>query len=326
MERIETIVQSEPQGAPESGKAPKPKRAYYKIFGRSYSFGDTKVGLAFLAPALVLGIIFVVTPMLISLSYAFTETDIFNLGELKWVGFSNFAKAFAHDPLFWTAFKNSIVFTVCVVPLQLVLAFGLALILNTNLKGNTFFRWAFFVPVMLSLAVTSMLWMNLLASDGIINNMLQALGIAKQGFLDDPRQALFVIVFISAWQGAGYQMLIFLSGLKNVPKEIYEAAELDGANKWQILFRITIPAIKPTFSFVFITMLIGAFRLITQPMIMTSGGPENSTLTMSYYIYNQGVVYTDGVGYSSAIALIYTVFMAAIALTSRKFLEKDNTL
>ncbi len=324
MENIEVIKQNEPQAEPKGGK--KPKRTHYKLFGQSYSFTDTKVGLAFLAPALILGIIFVVAPMLISLSYAFTETDIYNLSEVKWVGFDNFAKAFAKDPLFWTAFKNSVVFTVCVVPIQLLLAFGLALILNTDLKGNTFFRWAFFVPVMLSLAVTSMLWMNLLSSDGIINNFLQAMGFKKQGFLDDPKQALFVIVFISAWQGAGYQMLIFLSGLKNVPKEIYEAASLDGANKVQTLFHITIPAIKPTFSFVFITMLIGAFRLITQPMIMTSGGPNNATLTMSYYIYNNGVVYDNSVGYSSAIALIYTVFMAAIALTSRKFLEKDNTI
>lgn len=326
VEDVEIADQSVQDILPSPKKPPKRKRAYYKLFGKSYSFADTKVGLAFLAPALVLGIIFVVTPIVISLSYAFTEADIYNLGELKWVGFDNFVKAFADDPLFWTALKNSVVFTVCVVPLQLLLAFGLALILNTNLKGNTFFRWAFFVPVMLSLAVTSMLWMNLLASDGIINNLIVSLGGSPQGFLSDPDQALFVIVFISAWQGAGYQMLIFLSGLKNVPKEIYEAAELDGANKVQTLFHITIPAIKPTFSFVFITMLIGAFRLITQPMIMTSGGPDNATLTLSYYIYNQGVVYEGGVGYSSAMALIYTVFMSAIALTSRKFLEKDNTI
>lgn len=326
MENLEVSKVNEPSGNPQPEKSKKPKRTHYKLFGRSYSIADTKVGFAFLAPALILGIIFVVAPMAISLSYAFTEADIYNLGELKWVGFDNFVKAFAKDPLFWTAFKNSVVFTVCVVPIQLVLAFGLALILNTNFKGNTFFRWAFFVPVMLSLAVTSMLWMNLLSADGIVNNLIQSIGIKKQGFLSDPKQALFVIVFISAWQGAGYQMLIFLSGLKNVPKEIYEAAALDGANKWQILFRITIPAIKPTFSFVFITMLIGAFRLITQPMIMTAGGPDNATLTMSYYIYNNGVVYDKSVGYSSAIALIYTVFMAVVALTSRKFLEKDNTI
>ncbi len=326
MEKVETFDRNESPRPPQGGGTRKAKRAHYKLFGQSYSVNDTKVGLAFLTPALILGIIFVVAPMLISLSYAFMEADISNLGAAKWVWFANFEKAFFKDPLFWTAFKNSVVFTVCVVPIQLVLAFGLALILNTNLKGNTFFRWAFFVPVMLSLAVTSMLWMNLLSSDGIINNLFQAIGIPKQGFLSDPKQALFVIVFISAWQGAGYQMLIFLSGLKNVPKEIYEAASLDGANKAQTLFHITIPAIKPTFSFVFVTMLIGAFRLITQPMIMTSGGPDNATLTMSYYIYNNGVEYYNSVGYSSAIALIYTVFMAAIALTSRKFLEKDNTV
>ena len=128
------------------------------------------------------------------------------------------------------------------------------------------------------------------------------------------------IIFISIWQGAGYQMLIFLSGLKNIQPEIYEAASLDGANATQRFFYITIPNILPTFSFVLITMLIGAFRLITQPMIMTQGGPEDGTMTMSYYIYQQGITFRD-VGYSSAIAMIYTIFMSVIALTLRKVMD-----
>lgn len=303
----------------------KPKKKYFKLLGTTYKKSDTLVGVMFCLPAIVLGSIFVLAPIAISLGYAFTDANLLELNNVHFVWFDQFALAF-RDARFLTALKNSGIFVVCVVPLQLVLSLGLALILNTKLRGNTFFRWAFFVPVMLSLAVTSMLWMNMLDPEtGIINQFLHYIGIGKQNFLKDPKQALYVIVFMSAWQGAGYQMLIFLSGLKNVPKEIYEAAGIDGANKTTTFFKITLPSIKPTFAFVFVTMLIGAFRMITQSMIMTGGGPLDSTLTMSYYIYKQGIDFRN-VGYSSAIALMYTVIMSVIALTSRKLLEKDNTI
>ena len=302
----------------------KQKKTFYRLFGKSYRVEDTKTGIVFLFPAIVLGLIFVIAPMVISLGYAFTDANLLKLNQVRFTGFEQFRLAFS-DNVLLTAFKNSLEFVVKVVPLQMTAALGLALILNTKIRGNTFFRWAFFVPVMLSLSVTSMLWLNLLnEQDGLINTFFQLVGIGKQKFLSDPDRAMNVIVFISAWQGAGYQMLIFLSALKNVPPEIYEAARIDGANPSRIFFSITLPSIKPTFSFVLVTMLIGAFRLITQPMIMTKGGPINATMTMSYYIYTQGISYRD-VGYSSAIAMLYTVFMATVALSIRKILGADNT-
>lgn len=308
-----------------SVKVQRPKKKYYRLFGKVYKKSDTLVGVLFCLPAIILGTVFVLAPIAISLGYAFTDANLLELNNVHFVGFDQFQLAFS-DARFLTALKNSGIFVVCVVPLQLVLALGLALILNTKIRGNTFFRWAFFVPVMLSLAVTSMLWMNMLdPENGIINEFLETIGIGRQNFLKDPDQALFVIVFMSAWQGAGYQMLIFLSGLKNVPKEVYEASSIDGANKTTTFFKITLPSIKPTFAFVFVTMLIGAFRMITQSMIMTGGGPLDATLTMSYYIYKQGIEFRN-VGYSSAIALIYTIIMSVIALTCRRILEKDNTI
>ncbi len=298
-------------------KVKKPKSIYYKFLGKTYIKSDSIVGIAFILPAVVLGAIFVIAPMVISLSYAFTDANLLRLDEVAWAGFGQFKRAFT-DPYLWNAFKNTLEFVVKVVPLQLLAALGLALILNTKIKGNTFFRWAFFCPVMLSLAVTSFLWMNLLnPQEGLINAFLGAFGVSPQPFLESPKQAMNVIVFVSAWQGAGYQMLIFLSGLKNIPPELYEAAGVDGAGSATKFFRITLPSILPTFSFVLVTMLIGAFRLMTQPMIMTDGGPVDSTMTMSFYIYRQGIKYRD-VAYSSAIALIYTVFMSVIALTLRK--------
>ena len=301
------------------GKPPKYKSRYYTLFVKTYKKDNTVVGICFVLPALVLGCIFVIAPIVVSLSYSFTDAYLLRLDEVQFIGFKQFQKVFT-DSFLWNAFGNTLVFVVITVPVQLCVAFGLALILNSKIKANTFFRWAFFVPVMLSLAVTSFLWMNLFEKDGLINALLSKVGIGEQPFLDDPGQAMGIIIFISVWQGAGYQMLIFLSGLKNIQPEIYEAASLDGATATQRLFYITLPNIMPTFSFVLITMLIGAFRLITQPMIMTQGGPEDGTMTMSYYIYQQGITFRD-VGYSSAIAMVYTVFMAVIALTLRKVTE-----
>ncbi|MBP5307552.1 MAG: sugar ABC transporter permease [Clostridia bacterium] len=315
----------ESNGKAVSPKKKKVRRAHFKLFGKSYGVNDTVVGVSFFLPALILGSIFVIAPMLISLGYAFTDAKLLSLNNVHWAGFRQFALLFK-DKIMWKAFGNSMEFVVKVVPLQLCASLGLALILNTKIRGNTFFRWAFFVPVMLSLAVTSMLWMNLFnEQDGLINSIFEFFGLQRQKFLKDPDQALDIIVFISAWQGAGYQMLIFLSALKNIPRDIYEAADLDGANKLQVFWHITLPSIKETFSFVLVTMLIGAFRLITQPMIMTQGGPINSTITMSYYIYKQGVDFRD-VGYSSAIAFFYTIVMATVALTIRRLFGKDNTL
>ncbi len=297
----------------------KKRKGYYRFLGKGYSKEETAVGVMFMLPVVILGLIFIIAPMVISLSYAFTDANLLKLDRVNIIWFDNFKKMGGDGDL-WKAFGNSLEFVVKVVPIQLAVSLGLALILNSKLRFNTFFRWAFFSPVMLSLAVTAFLWMNLLnTEDGLINALLIQLGIGAQPFLNSTGQALNTIVFISVWQGAGYQMLIFLSALKNVPREIYEAAEIDGANKFQRFLKITLPGIKPTFVFVLVTMLIGAFRLIIQPMIMTSGGPIGSTMTMSYYIYKNGITYRD-VGYSSAIALFYTVVIATVALTLRKVL------
>jgi len=301
------------------------QRANIRFFGKSYNKSEIFAGLLFTLPVLILGVIFIILPIIVSLGYAFTDANLLKLDQVQIVGFSQFSRIFS-DPLLLIAFKNTLRFVVTVVPLQLTLSLVLALILNSRIKLNTFFRWAFFIPVMLSLAITSMLWMNLLNEEsGLINSILMSLGFDEQTFLSNPDRALNIIIIISAWQGAGYQMLIFLSGLKNIPSSLYEAAEIDGANSFNRFKHVTLPMIKPTFSFVIITMLIGAFRLFTQPLIMTKGGPLDSTMTMSYYIYQQGIMFRD-VGYSSAVALIYTIFLAAITLTIRKVLDKDNTV
>lgn len=313
--------------APKSPK--KPKKAYFKLFGTSYKKSDALVGIGFVLPACILGILFIFVPIAISLLYAFTDMDFTDVGirAPHFIGFENFRIMFTQDRVIWKALGNTFLFVVIAVPVQLAVALGLALILNLKkLRCNTFFRWAFFMPVMLSLAVTSFLWINLVSRSGLVTVMLEKIGFDMDRLLlENPKTAMGVIIFVSVWQGAGYQMLIFLSGLKNIPSELYEAASLDGASPSRMFFSITLPAIKPTFSFVAVTTLIGAFKLITQPMIMTQGGPDDSTYTMSYFIYDRARNGGKGLGYSSAVALFYTIVMATIALVLRKVTSGDNT-
>lgn len=296
----------------------------FRLFNNVYNKDEARAGWLFSLPAVVLATLFIILPIFISLFYAFTDAGYdyvhFNFS------LSNFPRMFK-DKTVWIALKNTFQFVIEVLPLQFGAALGLALILNKVRKCNTFLRWAFFAPVMLSLAVTSFLWLNLLnEQEGLINALLTALGLGTHKFLGSQREAMHTIVFISAWQGAGYQMLIILAALKNIPKDLYEAASIDRASKWKQFWHITLPSIKPTLVFIFITMLIGAFRICTQIMIMTpNGGVEFSTMTMSYYIYLNGIKYND-LSYSSALALMFTIIMAAISLTLRKVLNDDSNV
>ncbi|HEW6925481.1 TPA: sugar ABC transporter permease [Streptococcus pneumoniae] len=281
---------------------------------------DNILGYSFLAPALILLGIFLVIPVGMVIYYAFTDYYLLTPDERKFVGLENFIRL-TKDPIFLKSFLNTLKFVVWIIPVQLGAALGMALIVNKKRKGNMFFKVAFFAPVVMSLVVISILWLYLLnPNSGLLNAILNKVGIASQPFLTSPKQAMYAIVFVSAWQGAGYQMLLFLGGMQNIPQDVYEAAELDGFSKWAQFRYITMPLLKPT---VLLTTLISAFKLIVQPMVMTQGGPLNSTITMVYYIYQQG--FTDRlVGYSSSIALVFTTLIGMISLVQRRVLKEDD--
>lgn len=301
----------------------KKRKGYFHVGQHEYNLKESLTGFAFMAPATILAFVFVIIPIFVSIFFAFTNANMGRLNDISFIGIKNFIDVFS-DSYIWPALKNTLYFVGIVVPLQFCIALGLALLVNHLRLMNSFLRWAFFAPVMLSLAVTSFLWLNLLnPQEGLMNAVLGLFGLGPSLFLEDTKLAMPIIILISAWQGAGYQMLIMLSGLKNIPKDLYEAASIDRANKINQFFHITLPSLKPTIVFVLITMIIGAFRIMVQPMIMTNGGPLNATLTMSLYIYRTGVTYKT-VGYSSAIALLYTVIIASISLTLRKVLGGDN--
>lgn len=284
---------------------------------------DNLIGYGFLSPALILLGIFLIIPVFMVVYYSFTDYYLLTPDQRQFVGLANFIRLFK-DPIFIKSIFNTLKFVIWIIPVQLGASLGLALIVNKARKGNIFFKVAFFAPVVMSLVVISILWLYLLnPNDGLINTILMKVGLDPQPFLTSPKQAMYTIVFVSAWQGAGYQMLLLLGGMQNIPQDVYEAAEIDGFNKFQQFLYITMPLLKPTALFVLLTTLISAFKLIVQPMVMTQGGPMNSTMTMVYYIYQSG--FTDRmVGYSSSIALIFTTMIGMISIAQRKILKEDD--
>lgn len=278
-----------------------------------------------LLPALILTFFFILLPILYSLGYSFTDYYLLKPNEINFNGFENFViifKEIANKGMLYDAIKNTAIFVVLVVPLQIFVALGLALLCNQKRFGVSIFKICFFAPMMVSLTVTSYLWLQILSPSktGLMNSFLALFGVESQEFLQDPNTAILWIVLLSAWQGAGYQMIIFLSALGNIRSDLYEAASLDGANAWHKFTRVTIPGIRPTFIYVLITVFIGACRIMVQPMLMI--GYQKNGVTISYYMYQEGY-YNRWVGASSAVALLMTIFIGSITLLQRKlFSEK----
>lgn len=285
------------------------------------------VAYTMLMPSVVLAFIFVLLPIVYSLGYAFTDYYLLTPNDINFNGLENFKtifKSFANKGDMYNAVINTAKFVVGVVPLQICMALGLALFVHRKKKFVGIFKVCYFAPVVISLTITAYLWLQILSPSetGLLNAILKKFGKEPQDFMRNTKGAIWWIVFISAWQGCGYQMLIFLSGLTNVRKELYEAASLDGANSFQQFLHITCPGLRSTFLFVLITVFVGACRVMVQPMLMT--GYQSHTITLSYYMYIQGYSYRF-VGESSAVALLMTIVIGTITLIQRRVLrEKEN--
>ena len=279
------------------------------------------MGTAFFGPALVLLTLFLFIPIILTLVFSFTYFFTLDPQATKFVGLENYTRLFK-DELFGKAFLNTIKFAIIVVPLQMGGALLLAMGINKVTHCKKYFKVAFFIPVVMSLAVVSTLWMQLYNPDGLINTILNNLGIASQPFIHSKEQALQSISIMSIWQGMGYQMIIFLGALQAISPSLYEAAEIDSASSWKTFVNVTLPELKPITVYVLLTITIGAFKLVVQPMVMTGGGPAFSTYSMVYYIYETGTVNWD-MGYASAMSIIFAILVIALAgiqnwLTNRK--------
>jgi len=281
--------------------------------------------LMFILPGLALLVLFIIVPFFTSFGLSFTNQRILSRTATRFVGLSNYERLF-RDDLFFKGLTNNMIFAVIVVPIQMILALGMAMIVNKNLKGVKIFRTAYFMPTVTTMVVVSVVWSFMYNPQGLINNFMQAITFGRWetvDFLKNSSWAFPSIMLMSIWQGAGFQMLIFLAGLQEIPKMLYEASMIDGANKWKQFMHITLPQLKNTTTFVLISTTILALRLFDQIKIMTNGGPSNSTYTVILHLYNSGFT-KQKVGYASAVTVIFFLIVLVISILQRVALREER--
>ncbi len=268
------------------------------------------IGKLFVAPPVLLFLVFTLLPMIMAIGLSFTDYDIINAP--KFSGLRNFTKLL-HDEFFWIALKNTCYYTVLYVPLGLLLSLGTALFLNSERRMVGLFRTLFYLPVLSSSVATATLWFWILNPQlGLLNGILGMLGIAGPAWLYDSKLAMISIVMMSLWAGFGGNMMIFLSGLKGIPISYYEAAKVEGAGRLQRFRYITVPSLTKTTFLVSTMLIIGTFQVFDQAFVLTKGGPGNATITLVYYIYNNGFNNLN-MGYASSISLV--LFLIIITMT-----------
>ncbi|MBY8870273.1 sugar ABC transporter permease [Micromonospora sp. PLK6-60] len=276
-------------------------------------------GWLFSAPFTVLFVVFMALPVVVSLVMSFTDlrsTDLRNPLAVNFVGLDNYTRLFA-DRLFLRAAVNTLGFVVVGVPLTMVLALAAASALNSGLvRFRTLFRVGFYLPVVSSIVAIAVVWRFLLDPEiGLVNNLLRLVGIDGPSWLYDTNLALPSLTVMAAWRNFGFLMVIFLAGLQAVPADLYEAATLDGATRWQQFRNVTLPMLRPTLLFGGVVTGIGFLQLFEEPFVMTQGGPLSSTLSVSFHIYNQ-----FGFGnYGYAASASYVLFLAIVALSAVQF-------
>lgn len=271
------------------------------------------------SPYILHFLVFVAFPILFSLVLTFNKWNI--ISPMEYIGLANYSRIL-QDSLFWKAVGNTLIFLSIHIPLQIIVALALAEILNQKIKLRPFFRGAFFLPVIVSGVVVSILWQQLLGFDtGIFNRILTSIGLGRIGWLIDPNWAMPSIAIMATWKNVGLYIILFLVGLQTVPKAYYEAADLEGATKWQKFWHITLPMINPTIFMVVILSTIGGFSLFIEPYVMTGGGPLNSTLSAVLYIYKQAFFYYH-MGYSATLGIFFAMIILFVIVIQKKFIEK----
>jgi multiple sugar transport system permease protein len=287
-----------------------------------YGAAQARAGWMFLIPALIHLVIFTMIPVVIALVLSFTAYRAIEAP--RFVGFDNYINAF-EEQLFWTALGNTIVYAAMSVPARMVIALGIAVLLNQAIPFRAFFRAAVYLPQVTSVAAISIVWMWLYNPEhGLINYGLKAFGVAPQNWLYDAKQALLAIVIMTTWYGVGSNMVIFLAGLQGIPEQLYEAGQIDGADRWQLFRFITTPMLSTTTIFVLLTNVMEAFRVFESIYVMTGGGPGRATTTLTLMVYKRGF---ENFQFGSASAIAFLLFIVVIAATvlSRLIVRTENT-
>ena len=290
---------------PRAASAARP----HKLVG---SIGATRAGWAFVAPFLVLFALFLVWPLLHGFYLSFTGTSLTG-ANTQLVGLANYAEALS-DPIMWRALLNTLWFTVAsTVPLVLV-ALGLALLVNQGLPGQWLWRLSFFAPFLLASTVAAQIWMWVYNPQlGFLNDVLATFGVAPVAWLQDPAWAMFAIVVTTVWWTIGFNFLIYLAALQNIPEQQFEAAALDGASRWRQVWSISIPQLGPTTALVTVLQILASLKLFDQVYIMTQGGPNGVTRSIVLYMYEVGFT-GYRFGYASSIAYIFFAIVVVVSL------------
>lgn len=276
---------------------------------------ESRQALGFISPALAGLALFTVFPVALSIAMSFFNWPAY--GEREFIGLGNYIDLFTNNPDFVPALRNTAVFTLLYVPLNMVIALSLALILGPRIRGRAAFRVLFFIPVVTPIVANVLVWRMLLQPRGLLNGISTSVfGYQLPSFLAEPGWAMIMVVIMSVWAGMGYNMLIFSAALEQLPESVLEAARVDGAAGARMLFRIVIPLISPAIFFAAVMTMITAMQVFAQPQLLTGGGPGNSTMPLVMFIYNEAFTF-QRMGVAAAAAWI--LFAAIITLTAVQF-------
>ena len=281
----------------------------------------------FVTPALGLIGVFFALPVLAAFALSLTDFDIYAIADasnVRFVGFGNYVEL-GRNPLFWAALRNTFYFVLVGGPLSVVVSLGAALLVNSRLaRWKSFFRTAYFAPVVTTLVAVALVWRYLYhPTYGPINYLLGLVGIGPIDWLGDPNWAMPAIILLAVWKNFGYNMLIFIAGLQNIPDDLYDAADLDGANWWHRFRHVTLPMLGPTFLFVGVVTMIGYFQLFAEPYVMTQGGPLKSTLSVVLLMYEEGFRWWR-IGNAAAIAFVLFLIMLVLTLLQFRLRPRED--
>lgn len=290
---------------------------------------EARAGWVMTGPALAAIGLFFVIPALASLLLSFTDFDIYSLADLRnlrFIGLENYARLIG-NPLFWQAMANTMWFVIIGVPLLVAVSLLAALLVNAKtLRWRPVWRVALFAPFVTTLVATAVVWNYLLHTRyGLINYALGKIGVAPVDWLGNPRTALPAILLFVTWKTFGYNMVIFLAALQTVPKDLEDAARVDGANFWMHFRHVTLPAIAPTILLVSILTVAGMFQLFAEPYVMTQGGPAGATVTVLYFMFDEGFKWWN-LGSGSAVAFILFLCILVVTLVQLRVARKAGAI
>ncbi len=309
-----------PRAVGEMATQPPPSKAGRAARRRGPGEKSDWRGYALAAPYLVHLFVFFGYPLLFALVLVFHHWDV--VTPMEWAGLANFTRLF-QDDLFGRALLNTGLFLVLHIPLQIGVALFFAELLNGRIAGRGFFRTVYFLPVVVSGVVVTLLFQQLFAFDsGYVNGVLVALGGSRVPWLVSPQWAMPSIALMATWKNVGLYVILFLAGLQNIPESLYEAARVEGATAWQRWRYVTLPMLNPMLVTVVVLSTIGGFSLFIEPYVLTGGGPLSSTLSGLLYIYNQAF-YFNHMGYAAALGLFFALIILVVVVLQRRFVEAE---